>query len=210
MQHWQRIEQELKSFIKQEMKTDPAHDLNHVDRVVKMAKRLAKNEHGELNVVIPAAYLHDCVSLPKNHPQRSQSSILAAEKAIEFLATLNYPVQYFAGIKHAIASHSFSAQIAAETIEAKIVQDADRLDAIGSIGIARCIQVSSQFDSQLYSHDDPFCQHRVPDDKAFTVDHFYVKLFKICDTLHTPSAIKEGAKRKAFMQAFMAQLGSEI
>lgn len=98
---------------------DPSHDHLHIKRVVKTAKLLAHEENADLWIVIPAAYLHDIISLPKNHPERHLASKYAAEKAVEILKELKYPEKYFNEISHAIMAHSFSANIKAETIEAK-------------------------------------------------------------------------------------------
>ncbi|GAL13235.1 metal-dependent phosphohydrolase [Vibrio astriarenae] len=142
--------------------------------------------------------------------KRFESSKVAAEKALRFLANIGYPQRYFKEIEHAIISHSFSANIKPETLEAQIVQDADRLDALGAIGIARCIQVSSGFGVGLYSQDDPFCEHRKPNDKENTVDHFYTKLFKLEDMMNTVSAKEEAHRRSNFMRDYLRQLGEEL
>ncbi|WP_394242911.1 HD domain-containing protein [Vibrio astriarenae] len=205
-----QYEQLFLNFIQQEMQQDLAHDINHVLRVVKTAKALCDREGANLEVVLPAAYLHDCSSFPKNHPKRSESSIVAAEKALSFLANIGYPQRYFKEIEHAIISHSFSANIKPETLEAQIVQDADRLDALGAIGIARCIQVSSGFGVGLYSSDDPFCEHREPNDKENTVDHFYTKLFKLEGMMNTESAKREARIRTDYMKEYLQQLSKEI
>ncbi|EOG7723656.1 phosphohydrolase, partial [Vibrio parahaemolyticus] len=111
---------------------------------------------------------------------------------------------------HAIEAHSFSANIRPNTLEAQIVQDADRLDALGAIGVTRCIQVSTQFNAQLYNDNDMFAKERELNDKQFTVDHFQTKLFKIVDTMNTESAKLEANKRKAFMQTYLEQLHDEV
>ncbi|WP_117233355.1 HD domain-containing protein [Vibrio maerlii] len=203
-------EQQFKAFIEKEMTQDLAHDMSHVLRVVSSAKKLCIEEEAMLEVVLPAAYLHDCFSYPKDHPDRRKSSVVAADKAIDFLQSIGYPEMYFESIHHAIVAHSYSADIETQTVEAKIVQDADRLDALGAVGIARCIQVSSGFGSKLYSVDDPFGVERELADKQFAVDHFYTKLFKLVNKLNTKSARKEGERRTRYMKAFLDQLKSEI
>jgi len=197
-------------FIKEEMQTDLAHDFNHVLRVVKAAKKLSLHENAVLEIVVPAAWLHDCFSFPKNHNNRKSSSVYAADKALRFLAELNYPEQYFQPIHHAIVAHSYSANIKPITLEAKIVQDADRLDALGAIGVTRCIQVSAGLDRPLYHANDPFCQSRTPDDSKYTIDHFYKKLLSIKDSVHTDAAKAEANKRTLFMKEFLTQLNLEI
>ncbi|CCN73634.1 HD domain-containing protein [Vibrio nigripulchritudo] len=196
-------------FIKQEMVTDAAHDLNHIFRVVNTSKALAESEGADLNVVLPAAYLHDCFTYPKDHPERHLSAQIAADKACQFLSTIDYPDQCLPAIHHAIMAHSFSAGVKPETLEAKVVQDADRLDSLGAIGVTRTIQVSATFNADLYDSNDMFAEHRPLDDKRFTIDHFQTKLFKIADTMNTPAAIKEAKRRVEFMKAYLEQLATE-
>lgn len=206
----EKFENKFVEFIQSEMQQDLAHDMNHVFRVVKTARALCDSEGARIEVVLPAAYLHDCFSFPKNHSDRAKSSFIAAEKAIEFLASIDYPAEYFEAIHHAVVAHSFSANIKPETLEAQIVQDADRLDALGAIGIARCIQVSSSLGVSLYDAEDPFSANRELNDRQYTLDHFYTKLFKLKDTMNTVSAKTEAEKRTVFMKAYLKQLGEEI
>ncbi|WP_051303643.1 HD domain-containing protein [Psychromonas aquimarina] len=192
------------------MKTDLAHDFEHVLRVVKTAKELCRRENAQPEVVIPAAWLHDCFSFAKDHPDRRNGSKYAADKAVEFLRSIAYPEQYFEAVHHAVAAHSFSANIKPLTIEAQIVQDADRLDALGAVGISRCIQVSAALHRPLYRAEDPFCSSREPDDAHYTIDHFYKKLLLIAASVNTESAKVEAAERTLFMQDFLKQLNQEI
>ncbi|MCH8537353.1 MAG: HD domain-containing protein [Alkalimonas sp.] len=192
------------------MMQDLAHDLNHVLRVVHTAKVLCQQEKAMLEVVVPAAYLHDCFSFGKDHPNRKQSSQFAADKAIKFLTEIGYPADYFSAIHHAITAHSYSANIKPKTKEAEVVQDADRLDALGAIGIARCLQVGSALGRPFYSIDDSFCENREPDDAQYTLDHFYTKLLSLSSSMNTASAKKEAEKRTEFMQLYLSQLKSEV
>ncbi|KHT63485.1 phosphohydrolase [Photobacterium gaetbulicola] len=205
-----KLEQNLEDYIRSLETADLAHDLSHIKRVVATAKQLGVQEKANLDVIIPAAWLHDCVSLPKDHPKRSQASKMAGKKAVALLRSLQYPEHYFSAIAHAIEAHSFSANIAPETIEAKIVQDADRIDALGAIGIARCIQVSTGFNSALYATDDPFAEVRELNDKAYCIDHFYTKLFKLSATMNTQAGRQEAERRTEYMKGFLRQLGHEI
>lgn len=189
---------------------DGAHDLAHVQRVVATARRLAAAEGADLHVVLPAAWLHDCVIVAKDSPLRHRASRMAAEQAVQLLHNAGYPAQYLDAIAHAIAAHSFSAQIAPQTIEAKVVQDADRLDALGAIGIARCIGTGVALGRPLYDPAAPQPARRAADDRRSSVDHFYTKLFKLTATLHTAAARLEAAARVAFMHQFLDQLWREI
>lgn len=189
---------------------DPAHDLAHVCRVVSIAKKLALEENANLEVVIPAAWLHDLVNLPKDHPERKKASVLAADEALVFLQSVNYSQKYFKEIHHAICAHSFSANIKPETIEAQIVQDADRLDALGAIGLARLFSITTQLGRPFYDFNDPFAQNRPLNDKDFGIDHIYIKLEKIVSTMNTNSARVEAVRRFKFIEEFLDELKKEI
>lgn len=189
---------------------DPAHDFLHFKRVVNMAKHLCAEENAKIEVVLPAAWLHDFVIIPKNDPRRKMASQLSADAALQFLEQIHYPKIYFEEISHAIAAHSFSANLETKTIEAKIVQDADRLDGLGAIGIARCFATAGLLKRAFYSEEDPFCTHRAADDGQFTIDHFFVKLFKIAETLKTKSGRLEGVKRVDVMKNYLENLSIEI
>ena len=189
---------------------DPAHDLSHFKRVVRMTHILCKKENAMAEVAVPAAWLHDLVNVPKNNPKRSRASTLSAEEALVYLAEINYPKEFHVEIAHAIKAHSFSAGIEAKTLEAKIVQDADRLDGLGAIGIARCFATAGSIGRPFYCENDPFCETRTPQDLHYTVDHFFQKLFKTAESLHTPSARKEGLRRVESMKGYLKELSLDI
>jgi len=90
-------------------------------------------------------------------------------------------------ISDAIRDHSFSQNKTPESIVGKILQDADRLDALGAIGIARVFATGGSLKRPFYNIDDPFCKTRKPDDKIWTVDHFYQKLLKLESLMNTKS-----------------------
>jgi len=189
---------------------DPGHGLVHLERVVATALRLAAEEGARAEVVLPAAWLHDCVHVAKDSPDRARASRLAAEHAAEFLRHAGYPERFLPDIRHAIEAHSYSAGILPRTIEAKVIQDADRLDALGAIGVARCIAVGSALGRPLYASEDPFCSARAPDDGGASVDHFYSKLLRLAGTMQTAAGRREAERRTAFIRAFIDQLASEI
>lgn len=189
---------------------DPAHDVMHIRRVVANARMLAEQERADLAVVMPAAWLHDCVVVPKHSPERSQASRMAAEHAAAFLRDQNYPAQLIPAIAHAIHAHSFSAGVEPRSLEAKVVQDADRLDALGAIGIARTLLLGGAMNTQLYDAADPFARSRAPDDTRFVIDHFYTKLLRLSDRMQTAAGRAEAERRTTFMRAFLAQLEAEL
>jgi uncharacterized protein len=189
---------------------DAAHDATHVQRVAISATKFAKIESAKFEVVIPAVWLHDCVSVAKDSKLRSKASQLSADKAEKLLNAWSYPQQYISEIKHAIMAHSYSANITPTTLEAKIVQDADRMDSIGAIGVARMMLVGGKLNCSLYNEDDPFCNSRKPNDRLWTIDHFYSKLLKLNQGFHTQAAKDEAQRRHDYMLNFLKQLEAEI
>lgn len=189
---------------------DPAHDILHFKRVVSLAKSFCLSEKARLEVVIPAAWLHDFVIVPKDSSLRSKASQLSSQKALEFLREVQYPETYYDDIANAIEAHSFSANIETKTIEAMIVQDADRLDGLGAIGIARCFATAGLLKRPFYNSFDPFCVDRDPDDSNYTIDHFYRKLFKTAQTLKTESGKREGNRRLNIMKNYLSDLQTEV
>ncbi len=208
MKNWEELfEKKISEIATAE---DPAHDLLHFKRVVRVAKEICEKENGKMEIVVPAAWLHDFVIIPKDSPKRSMASRISAEEAIKYLESIGYPKEFYSEIAHAIACHSFSANIPCETLEAKIVQDADRLDGIGAIGIARCFATAGLLKRPFYSDKDPFCESRAPEDKTYTIDHFYQKLFKTAETLQTQAGRELGKKRVEVMKTYLNDLALEI
>lgn len=206
------MEQNYKKFLIEEclVASDTAHDIAHTQRVAANAKMIANQLPSDGQVVAAAAWLHDCVSVPKDHPDRKKASVLSADRAVAFLASHDFPEEKLNKVHHAISAHSYSAGIEPETTEAKIIQDADRLDALGAIGISRCLLVAGQLGRTLYHPIDPFCEERSPDDSEWTIDHFYSKLFKLPGTMQTEPGKEIANKRVEFMRKYLHELAGEI
>lgn len=190
---------------------DSSHDLYHALRVEKTALELCRiEEQGNPLVISTAALLHDIVSFPKSDPRRKESSFYSAEKASEFLKSLDFSDDQIKKIHHCIHAHSFSAQVVAKTIDAKIVQDADRMEALGAIGIARCFYTSGLLKRDLFHPVDPLAYSRELDDLQYALDHFYVKLLKLPEMMQTQSGKMMAKKRTAFLEHFAQTLVDEI
>ena len=128
---------------------DGSHDLAHLDRVWGNVQAIVAVEGGDTEILAAAVLLHDCVAVEKNSPLRNQASRLAAEKAISLLTGLRWSTDRQQAVAHAIEAHSFSAGIEPRTLEARILQDADRLDALGFMGVARCFYTAGRMGSSL-------------------------------------------------------------
>ncbi|POA43502.1 phosphohydrolase [Pseudomonas sp. MPR-ANC1] len=189
---------------------DGAHDLAHLQRVWHNVRTLHAEEGGDLEVLLAAVLLHDCVAVEKNSPLRSQASRLAAEKAAAVLAEMNWPEEKIATVAHAIEAHSFSANITPLTLEAKIVQDADRLDSLGMLGVARTFYVAGRMGSALYDPVDPEANLRDYDDKRFCLDHFQTKLLHLADGFQTVAGQRLAQERHQRLKGFMEQFKEEI
>ncbi|SHH47016.1 HD domain-containing protein [Cognatishimia maritima] len=202
---------QLRDVIQQEMTQDPAHDVLHLDRVWANAHRIAKDEGGiNLRVLVAAAYLHDLVNLPKNHPDRKLASAMSAEKAEPILAKLGYSAEDIAAAQHAITTHSYSAKLEPKSREAVILRDADRLDALGAVGIARTFMVAGQMDRPLADPRDPFAAKRALDDQLWSIDHWHLKLLQLPHEMATRKGRKIARKRAKLMLAYLQQLAKEM
>lgn len=196
----------------QEGIADGSHDLGHFQRVWKAARHIAREEGGsaDLLVLLASAYFHDVVSMPKDSPRRSESSRLSAERAGELLVSLGFPAGKIEGVRHAIHAHSFSAGVPALTEEAKILQDADRLEAVGAIGVARCFYTAGQMDARLFDAADPLAKGREPNDRVYALDHFQLKLFKLPGMMKTATGRRLAEENAEWMRGFVSRLCGEI
>lgn len=161
-------------------------------------------------VLMAACYLHDLVSLPKDHPERHLASRQAAKAAGPVLRGLGFSDEQCAATAHAIEAHSFSAGIEPVSAEAKILRDADRMEALGAIGLARCFAVSGALGRALFDGADPFATARTLDDRAFALDHFAVKLLKLPETMLTGAGRRMAVARAAVMRRYLEDLADEL
>lgn len=189
--------------------TDGAHDQAHLIRVWKNVLNLMKTEGGDGELLLAATLLHDGVPMPKNDPRRALASRLAATQARRILGELHWKASRIGAVAHAIEAHSFSAGITPQTLEARILQDADRLDALGALGVARCFYTAGQMGSALYDIEDPKAARRTLDDQRFALDHFPAKLFGLAEGFQTPAGARLAAVRRERLVAFMTDLLAE-
>ncbi len=198
LRHWDR-------------QTDAAHDLGHIHRVRANCRLILPDEpQADAEAVELAAIFHDVVNLPKNAPDRAQASRLSAQVAGDWLTAQGWDAARIARVTHAVEAHSFSAGIAPRTPEARILQDADRLEALGAIGLARMFAVAGAMGTALFDADDPMALHRPRDDKRFALDHLDVKLFPVADSMTTPTGRAIAAERADWMASFRTRLLTEI
>jgi uncharacterized protein len=189
---------------------DAAHDLGHILRVARLALRLAREEGADPETCVAAALLHDLVYRPKNHPESPATAQMAAEQVpLWCRQTLGLELRAEA-VASAVASHSWSGGGTPGSLEAAVVQDADRLEALGAIGIARVFATGGSFGAGLWHPEDPWSEGRPLDDKAWSLDHFEKKLLRLADSMKTTTGRRFAAERHRVMVTYLEALRTEL
>ncbi len=196
--------------------SDPVHDFDHVLRVLALARRIGQAEGADMAVVETAVLLHDIQRAGEDHlahvhnAETADHAVLAAEQAREILSRLTPPPapEFIEAVTHAIAAHRFRNAIAPQTLEAKVVFDADKLDAIGAIGVARAYAYGGMTGQKLWGEVPP----GYPGGGAeHTPRHeFSYKLSRIVERMQTETGRAIARERHAFMAAYFARLEREV
>lgn len=194
---------------------DAAHDAAHLARVVANARLLADAElvagrPVDRHVVEAAAWLHDVIALPKGQGAPGEAARLSSAEARTILRDLGAGDAFAEHVASAVESHSFSGGVEPRTPEARIVQDADRLDALGAIGIARLWVTGAMLGGSLYDPDDPLGVRRELDDRAWGLDHIERKLLRLPALMQTDAGRAEAERRAEFVRCYRDQLLREI
>ncbi|HEY3997342.1 MAG TPA: HD domain-containing protein [Candidatus Xenobia bacterium] len=181
-------------------------------RVYQWSLRLAEEAGADLELAGAAALVHDLAKVPKNHPDRSIAGQQSAVLAVRELETAGYTAVEIDTIVKAVAGSNWSAGQSAETALGAVLQDADRLDALGAIGIARTFACAQAMGGgEFYHPEDPLGQtERALDDRRWAVDHFKVKLLRLSEGMHFEGSRSEAARRHQFMVAFLEELAREL
>ena len=178
----------LSEISKKYQKLNGCHGYEHTERVVKLCKAIGNKTGADMEVLIPAAILHDIKRSEQNH---ARAGAFEAEK---ILRKMGYPEETIKQVSHVIRAHSFSDETIADTLEAQILSDADKLDAMGAIGIYRTAMYSGELDRTFNDF----------------VKHFHEKLLTLKDLLYTEEAKLMAAERDRFMLEYLGQLAKEI
>lgn len=205
---------------------DAGHDFFHTLRVAALSARILNDEclrvHCrpatplEMDDVIAAALLHDCVPVAKDSPLRKESARLCSEKAREWLQEVDWVVDDSQSpvridvICGAILDHSYSSGRVPSTLTGRALQDADRLEALGALGLFRTIATGVSMGAVLFDPTDPWAECRELDDRRYTVDHFFTKLLKLPETFRTEWARGEAIRRAEYLRGFLDQLRHEL
>lgn len=190
------ILEDTQAFIKNEFSGEgTGHDYYHIVRVVNIAKQIAKEENADLFLVELSAWLHD-VGDYKLHDGVDRSEDLITQ----FLKSQNATEELIQKVNAIVSQVSFSKGNEAKSLEAKIVQDADRLDAIGAIGLARAFAYGGSKEREIWNPEQP---------ESTSIQHFYDKLLKLKDLINTDSAKRIAEERHLYMEEFLDRFYKE-
>lgn len=192
---------------------DSVHDFDHILRVLALAERIARVEHADLSIIHAATLLHDWGRSEADAEAQDHAAIAAA-RARAFLTARGESPAWIEAVVHAIAAHRFRVAPEPTTLEAQVLFDADKLDAIGAIGIARAFAYGGAHQQRLWAPLDAVDLARWEangDDPAHTPVHeFVVKLSRIQERLYTGEGRAIARERHQYMEAFYRRLDAEV
>ncbi|MDK2990240.1 MAG: uncharacterized protein PWR16_1769 [Methanoculleus sp.] len=197
-----------------------AHGFDHTERVVRLCEEIGAREGADMAVLIPAALFHD-IARPLEEETGVPHEEEGARIAESYLRSIRYPKDRIAAVVHAIRAHRYSSGIAPETLEARVLSDADNLDAMGAVGIARTFMQAATgrragAREDRRSSSATVCKTGDQEDRrsssgiADATSHFHEKLLNLKDLMHTESARNIAEKRHAFLVAFIETLDDEM
>lgn len=191
---------------------DLAHSWYHVNRVYRLAEYIAKHEGADWFIVGMAVLMHDLGHTVECNGNEHHVD-LSAKLASELMLAYQIPTKLQNAITHAILAHSFSRGLEPCTLEAGVVRDADRLDALGAVGIMRWGIVGGQrakTGRKTYQLDDPFAERHSLDDNLYMLDHFYTKLLKLEESMMTETGLHLARRRTSFMRQYLDEFKHEL
>jgi len=184
------------------------HSKSHVERVYNIAVRIAMEENADLDVVKAAALLHDIARAMEDEGKIEDHTVEGARMARKVLEEVNFPEEKIDKVINCIEVHRFKKNVGAETLEAKILQDADRLDIIGAIGIARVFARGGWENMPI--HDPTIPPKAKYDGRSLTsINHIYEKILKVKGSFNTSTAKELAEERHRFVEQFLERFLKE-
>jgi len=193
--------------------TDPVHDFEHVLRVYRTAERLARAEGADLEIVLAAALLHDAEGAAPGGEARADHHHQSADFAAEVLRAEGWQEERIAAVQHCIRAHRYrDTREPPATLEAKILFDADKLDVLGAVGVARTIAYAVLAGQPVYAEpSQQFLETGVkePCEPHSSYHEYLFKLRKVRERMFTPAAKQIAAERDAYLGEYYRRLGAE-
>jgi uncharacterized protein len=199
----------LLSEVSLSLTNEPEHDLSHALRVALWTVRIGASKVS-VRDAIAAALCHDLVVSPKNSPRKKEDASESARAAQRLLSRCGFAQKSLRAIMSAIKSHSYSRGVKPKAALGRALQDADRLEALGAIGIMRALSIGGTLRRRLICSEDPWASRRELDDNAYTLDHFFTKLLRIGNTMCTPLGQREAYRRTRVLEVFLKDLAVEL
>ena len=192
---------------------DAVHGFEHIERVFRTCERIGPLEGADMEILLTAALLHDASGSHPGKGGRKDHHLLSAEFAGKFLKKEGWTEDRVAAVQHCIRTHRFRKDESPQTIEAKVLFDADKLDVIGAIGVVRALAYAFQVKQPAYS--DPSTNflesgNPLPGEPHSAYHEYMFKLRKISSTLHTRSAKKIAKNRQKYLDGFFEELADEM
>jgi uncharacterized protein len=184
--------EEIRNYVRGVLGQPGAHGFDHIERVTAMCERIGREEDADMAILIPAALLHD-IARPLEEERGIPHEIEGARMAEEYLASHNYDARCIPAIAHAIRAHRYSSGESPATPEARILSDADKLDAMGAAGIARTFLRAGEHGGTIEDG----------------VAHFHAKLLHLPERMYTPAGRRIARERHAVLMEFLDQLAQE-
>lgn len=203
-----RIENSLRNIL--ENGPSAGHDITHSLRVRDLCMHLAHAEGGDIQVLEASALLHDIGRPAELKDPATDHAVISAQLAPGILSVAGFASGKIPAVVYAIKHHRHSSGVLPETLEARILQDADRLDISGALGIAMTFAYSGALDRNLYHSGDPLAEHRQLDGDTYALDHILSKLIHLPCQMHTVTARMIAEERNRFLDGFVEQLAGEI
>ncbi|WP_324331298.1 HD domain-containing protein [Methanospirillum sp.] len=182
----------MREYVRQILHEPGSHGFDHTLRVMALCEYIGKKEQADMDILIPAAIFHD-IARPLERSTGVLHEVKGAEMAAEFLNEISYGSERISRILHAIRAHRFSTTLLPETLEAKILSDADKLDAMGAVGIARAFMSAGERSGDIQDG----------------LDHIHGKLLKLPDRMYTRTGREMAKRRHALLAAFVQALEEE-
>lgn len=190
---YQGLNKEILCFVTGTLRKTGGHGLDHTIRVTRLCEHIGTAEKANLQILIPAALLHD-IARPHEEETGSPHEIEGARISEKLLNEIGFNHEYIPAVIHAIKAHRYRSELIPETLEAMILSDADKLDAIGAVGIARAFMTAGEREGDLQDG----------------VDHIHEKLLNLADLMYTPCARLIARKRHIFLENFVRTLSEEL
>jgi len=189
-----RLIKRTRDYVRHFFEREGTHGFSHVERVLNLCLHIGREEGADLETLALAALLHDVARPLESAGKVEDHAAAGARIARHYLRSLGYPEEKVEAVAHAIEAHRFSRGPEPETLEAKILSDADKLDAIGAIGVARVFMYSGEHGRSIED----------------SLEHFEEKILKLKELMYTETARRMAEERHHFTEEFIERIRREI